>query len=533
MNYEDQLQQLVTDYGAVISPTQQQLEDRGVFTDTRPSQSGSRLITNLPDMARQADVYIQPQPPVPQNTPQESVKREAQKDFISSYEERLLQTTNFLEKQRIMNEFQDNAMQRLGAAQRATARVVEGDMNLPAYRLKLSKMIEQDKRNRELEGMDSPETSQMRSAVLKMEEQARKTTEDILKNSPDIKTFQSAVTNTLTQHAKLADKMLADQEKLLAKKEAEQEAAQQVASMVAPETRQAIVNMNPAMRDDVNFAKFVVNGGGKDKNWKPILDGTLTPSDYVPAAIQGNTAARGLAISEYAVRTGKSVLEAENEMRIAESVGKSPTMALEAYFKEGVMSKKEVDQYTTALATADSAARKEITAKLQMKIPDFMQKRTENSVKADPTKIAAIMQDEEFNQAAVVTAQKQGKPPSSFSVALTYINAEGISNQERIARQEKVSKAYAETIAKEGASGIFHPPFQKDQLAAYASNAKKQLASKTVSDALSARIGALFGEAGNFLGSYNAPNQGQFARSLGGLAVGMGDEFMTGVQRSR
>jgi len=503
MNYEDQLQQLVTDYGAVVSPTQQQLEDRGVFTETRPSESGSRLITNLPDMAGGPNtVYIQPQPPVPAHTPGQSMKREAQKDFISAYEERLMKTENFLEKQRLMNELQDSAMQRLGAAQKAAASVVEGDMNLPAYRAKLSKMIEQDKRNRELEGMDSPETSQLRSAVLKMEDQARKTTEDILKNSPDVKAFQAAVTTTLTQHGKLADKMLADQEKLLAKKEAEQEAAQQVASMVSTEARQAIVNANPAMRDDVNFAKFVVNGGGKDKNWKPILDGSLTSGDYVDAALKGNTAARGLALSEYAVRTGKSVLEAENEMRVAESLAKSPTLALEAFAKEGVLKPEEVRKISSTLLASSTAGRKDIMAMLQDKIPDLMQARSVAHVKSDPTKINELMKDEEWTAATVSTAQKQGKPPTTFDVAMNYVNAVP-DNKERIARQEKVAKAYAAAIAKEGASGIFHPPFQKDQLAAYESKAKQQLASKTVSDALMARLDAVMEQIGPVTGYYN------------------------------
>lgn len=503
MNYEDQLQQLVTDYGAVVSPTQQQLEDRGVFTETRPSESGSRLITNLPDMAGGPNtVYIQPQPPVPAHTPGQSMQREAQKDFITAYEERLMKTENFLEKQRLMNELQDSAMQRLGAAQKAAAQVVEGDMNLPAYRAKLSKMIDQDKRNRELEGMDSPETSQLRSAVLKMEDQARKTTEDILKNSPDVKSFQAAITTTLTQHGKLADKMLAEQEKLLAKKEAEQEAAQQVASMVSTEARQAIVNANPAMRDDVNFAKFVVNGGGKDKNWKPILDGSLTSGDYVDAALKGNTAARGLALSEYAVRTGKSVLEAENEMRVAESLAKSPTLALEAFAKEGVLKPEEARKISSTLLASSTAGRKDIMAMLQDKIPDLMQARSVAHVKSDPTKINELMKDEEWTAATVSTAQKQGKPPTTFDVAMTYVNATQ-DNNERVARQEKVAKAYAAAIAKEGASGIFHPPFQKDQLAAYESKAKQQLASKTVSDALMARLDAVMEQIGPVTGYYN------------------------------
>jgi hypothetical protein len=536
MQYEDQLMGLAQTHNdsgtgntVIVSPTQTQLEDSGFF-DSAPSR-GNRLITNLPELQNQADVYIQPQPPVSQHTPQESVRNEAQKDFISAYEERLLKTTNFMEKQRVMNELQNEAMIRLGNAQKATARVVEQDMNLPAYRAKLQKMINEDKRNRELEGLDSPNTAKLRDAVLQMEAQARKTTEEILKNNPDVKTFQTAVKTTLDQHSRLADKMLADQEKLLAKKEAEAEAAQQVASFVPPEARQAIVNMNPAMKDDVAFAKFVVGGGGKDKNWKPILDGTLTSSDYVPAAINGNTAARGLAISEYAVRTGKDVLAGEQEMRIAESIAKSPTLALDAFVREGVMPKTQADKIKSSLTAADASTRKDIAASLQAKIPDLMQARTVARVKADPTLVGQTMQSEEWNKAIAATAQKKGAPPSSFDVAMTYINAKDLSNQERIKRQEEVAQAYAATIAKEGASGIFHPAFQKDQLANYASNAKKQMASKTVSDTLTARLGAVFGQAGAIASTYNLPNQGQFMRSLGGQVVNMGDEFFDAARK--
>lgn len=467
----------------------------------------SQQVQSRPQVAQRQGtppvIYIQSQPPVPQHTPQESVQEEAQKDFISAYEERLMQTTNFMEKQRIMNELQDAAMKRLSAAQKATARVVEGDMNLPAYRRKLQQMIIMDSNDRNnVDGLDSPATSQLCSAVLKMEEQARKTTEDILKSSPEIKTFQAAVTTTLTQHGKLADKMLAEQEKLLAKKEAEQEAAQQVASMVSTEARQAIVNANPAMKDDVNFAKFVVNGGGKDKNWKPILDGSLTSGDYMDAAIKGNTAARGLAISEYAVRTGKSVLEAEQEMRVAESLAKSPTLALEAFTKEGVLKPEEARKISSTLLASSTAGRKDIMAMLQDKIPDLMQARSVAHVKSDPTKINELLKDEEWAATTVTTAQKQGKPPTTFDVAMNYVNA-APDNKERVARQEKVAKAYAAAIAKEGASGIFHPPFQKDQLAAYESKAKQQLASKTVSDALMARLDAIMEQIGPVTGYYN------------------------------
>jgi hypothetical protein len=57
------------------------------------------------------------------------------------------------------------------------------------------------------------------------------------------------------------------------------------------------------------------------------------------------------------------------------------------------------------------------------------------------------------------------------------------------------------------------------------------MASKTVSDTLTARLGAVFGQAGAITSAYNLPNQGQFMRSLGGQVVNMGDEFFDAARK--
>lgn len=484
--------QLTTDYGAVVSPTEEQLVSSGVLPTSQGN--GSRLITNVPSLKNEASVYIQPPPQAAVPVPSSSTPQ-GQRDFLDDFEQRIAKAPDFLSKQRLINELADNAQQRLGAAQQSVMKISEEKVNLGPELAQLNKMVEMDRRNRDLAGRDSEETAKQRAKVLGLEQLAQKQTQDLLKNNPQIASFTSRVKNSIDLHSKMAEKEFATAEKLLAKKEAEEAAAQQVVAMIDPEARKAISVAHPAMNSDVEFAKFVTQGGGKSKDWAPILQGTIRSGDYLNAALEGNGAARQLAISEYAARTGKPIQEAEQQVRYAETLAKNPAAALETATKYGLFKPEEAKNIAGKFAIADSATRKQLNASIIAKIPDIMEKRTVATVQNNPTYIAQTLNDPVYAEAAALAQSKKqpGQVATGTDVSLAYINMPNLTAEERARRVDSVSNAYAAALVKEGSNGILHTPFDRGQIEMYKANYKKSLTAKTVSDTLASKVGEWLG----------------------------------------
>lgn len=484
--------QLTTDYGAIVSPTEEQLVGRGVLPAA--TNEGSRLITNDPRLQRQADVYIQPPPQAAVPVPSSSTPQ-GQRDFLDDFEQRIAKAPDFLSKQRLINELADSAQQRLGAAQQSVMRIAEEQVNLKPELAQLGKMVEMDRRNRDLAGRDSEETAKQRAKVLGLEQLAQKQTQELIKNNPQIASFTSRVKNNIELHSKMAERELATAEKLLAKKEAEQDAAQQIVAMIDPEARKAISVAHPAMSSDIEFAKFVTQGGGKSKDWAPILQGTIRSGDYLNAALEGNGAARQLAISEYAARTGKPVQEAEQQIRYAETLAKNPAAALETATKYGIFNPTEAKNIAGKFVVADSATRKQLNASIIAKIPDIMEKRTVATVQNNPIHIAQTINDPAYLEAATLaqTRKQAGQVATGTDVSLAYINMPNLTAEERANRVESVSDAYAKALVKEGSNGILHTPFERGQIEMYKANFKKSLTAKTVSDTLASKVGEWMG----------------------------------------
>ena len=495
-------------------------------TGMSPSNSGSRFITNVPDMQQSADVYIQPPPQAAIPTPASSTPQ-SQRDFLGDFESRIATAPDFLSKQRVINELADNAQQRLGAAQAAVLKVAEDTVNVAPERKHLAALMSIDSRNRDLNGRDSEETAKQRARVLGLENLAQKQAQELIKSNPQIAAFTSRVGNTIQLHSKMAEKELANAEKLMAKKEAEAEAAQQVVAMVDPEARKAISRAHPAMDSDVEFAKFVTQGGGKSKDWAPILQGTIRSSDYLAAALEGNGAARQLAMSEYSARTGKSIQEAEQQVRYAETLAKNPAAALETATKYGIFNATEAKNIAGKFAIADSSTRKELNKAILAKIPDIMEKRTVATVQSNPMYVAETLNDPAYVEAAKVaqTRTPPGQPISGTSVSLAYINDPKITAQERVQRVENVSDAYAKALFKEGSNGILHSPFERGQIEAYKSAYKKTLTAQTVSDTLASKIGMWLNQ------NVVTPGADIIGRMRGDVndVISSGDDFFRGL----
>lgn len=520
--------QLTTDYGAMVSPTEEQLLNRGVIQPS--SNEGSKLITNDPRLQKQADVYIQPPPQAPVPIPSSSVPQ-SERNVLDDFEQRIAAAPDFLSKQRLINELANNAQQRLGAAQQGVQRIAEDQVNLRPELAQLNKMVEMDRRNRDLAGKDSEETAKQRAKVIGLEQLAQKQTQELMKNNPQIASFTTRVKNSIDLHSKMAERELATADKLLAKKEAEDAAAQQIVAMIDPEARKAISVAHPAMTSDVEFAKFVTQGGGKSKDWAPILQGTIRSSDYLNAALEGNGAARQLAISEYSARTGKPIQEAEQQIRYAETLAKNPAAALETATKYGLFKPEEAKNIAGKFAIADSATRKQLNASILAKIPDIMEKRTVATVQNNPAYVAENLNDPAYLEAATVAQSRKqpGQVATGTDVSLAYINMPNLSPEERVKRVDSVSDAYAKALVKEGSNGILHSPFERGQIEMYKANYKKSLTAKTVSDTLANKVGewlhqSTVAPAGDILGRMRGEVSG---------AIDIGDDFFRGLGGNR
>jgi len=534
--YEDQLTQLVNEGPAVFgrdtiaSPTEEQLA--ALYQEQAPSSSGSRLITNVPELRPSAQVYIEP-PPVAAPPTQQSSQNQGTGDFITDYESLVMNAPDFMSKQKIINQFADNVQQRLGAAQVAVMKIAEKDVNLDPERRKLRDLMDLDRRNSDLKGIDSEETAKQRARVLNLEGVARKQAEELLKNSPEYTNFTSRAKNSISLQTKMAEKAFNDAEKLAQKEETRRENAQIVSASIDPEARKAITNFNPEMKDDVVFADWVLKGGGKSKDWQPILTGALTSKDYLTATMEGNGAARQLAVSEYSTRTGKSPDEAARTIMQAEMLSKSPDMFASTAAKLGIMTPQAAKDFVAKYNIASSSDRKELNKVMITKIPDIMEASTINYVKTDPTAVAMNLNDPAFVEAGVKAAAKNpNKKPTTYDISLTYINDPTLSNQQKIDRQNKITQAYAAALAKEGSNGILHMPFEKSRLEDESRKFKTSLTVKTVSDTLAKKIGEFMGRATS--DAYAAHPLGQLntaTRNVGSNIMEAGDAFFSGFSQ--
>ena len=129
--YEDQLQQLAASSAA--QPT---------------------FITNLPDMRKGADIYIEPPPQAAAPTLASSIPQ-GQRSILDDFEKRIAEAPSYLEKQRLINQLADDAQQRLGKAQSAVLQVAEQSLNLQPERTRLQGLMTSDARDRKLNGTDS------------------------------------------------------------------------------------------------------------------------------------------------------------------------------------------------------------------------------------------------------------------------------------------------------------------------------------------------------------------------------------------
>lgn len=528
--YEDKLQQLTGEQGQIISPTNAQLE--AVYQDVAPSSSGSRFITNLPEYRPSAQVYIEP-PPQARAPSIENTQPQQTGDVFADYESRAMGAPDFLSKQRIINEFADNVQQRMGAAQTAVLRIAEGNMNLEPERRKLRDLMEIDNDNRNLDGLDSPETAKQRARVLTLESTARKQAEEMLKNSPEYNNFASRAKNSIALQGKMAEKAFNDAEKLAQKEETRRENAQMVVAAVDPAARDAISAYNPAMKDDVIFADWVMKGGGKSKDWVPILTGQLPPSEYLQATMEGNGAARQLAVSEYSRRTGKPPEEAARTIMQAETLAKSPDMFAQTAARLGIMTPTAAKDFIAKYNIASSSDRKEMNKVIVAKIPDIMEASTINYVKTDPTAVAASLNDPAFVEAGAKAAAKNpSKKPTTLDIANVYTNDPTLSNQQKIDRQDALTRAYAAALAKEGSNGILHMPFEKSRIEDESRKFKTSVTVKTVSDTLAKKIGEFLGRgmegANQLLPSTQLYN---FHESMVQGAYNVGDDLFSGISQ--
>ena len=535
MEYEDQLRDMAnTDNGGYFGGTSALAEmlatarDRSAAANVDPTNS-PRLITNIPELRSQATTYIEPQPAAKLQPASGGNKLG---DFLSNYEKRLQETPDFQGKQSIINELRDDAMQRMGNAQKATQKVVEDSMNLTPIRHALNKAIELDSRDRSLEGLDSPETAKLRANVLKLEEESRKTSQDILKNSPDLQRFAKAVDSTITQHEKLAEKAQADMEKLAQKKEAERETASIGVAMLDPAARAAVTRINPEMKDDVAFYNFIQKGGGKNKDWAPILLGEIKDTDYVQAALTtNNLPAKMLAISEESARSGRDPKVVDAEFQKLETLSKNPALALEALQKGGAFDgpegSKRLKDLKAKITLGDATTRKEVTTSLISMLPALSERNAITEIRNNPPK--ELMQNPEFAAMYQVTSEKKGAPANIQEVGQAWMREPNLSNEERLRRQDVLVQAYAKEVDRRGQSGIFYQ-MDRGKVADEARKMKSALTANIVRDTFLSKAGALFGDTARGAGEINFINQAFQAQEQGlRKQYGLLDEFVQGM----
>jgi hypothetical protein len=522
--------------GQIIQPGAQLEAAYNNLVENSPAAvtKASRMITNVPELRGGPNTTFIESPQPPSGNFAANAERATAGNgplsFLQPYEARLAATNDFMSKQAIMNELQTDAMQRIGNAQKVTTSSVENKLGLPPLRAQLARMIQEDSRDRELQGTDSQETSKLRMAVLKMEEAARKTTQDILSNNPELKTFTSAVTTTLKTHERMAEKAFNDATKLMEKKEAEKEASAQIVSSKDTAAREYISALHPAMKNDIEYAKFITKGGGSNKEWQPIVDGTIQDSDYVTAYLAtDNKAARMLAASEEARRTGRNPNEIDKDLKDADTLVKNPTLALEEFAKAGLFkSPKEVNALKMQVMNGDATTRKQVASTIIAKMPEYFQAKAIQRTQTVPSQ--EMMADPGFAEAYTITTQKKGAPATIVDAGTAWMNEKDISNSEKIRRQKFVSDEYAKSLSKRSGSNIFFPQMDVGRITDEKRKVYDKLTSGSISETFASKLGNMAGEVINGI-----PRSPTF--KLQSMLIGEGaktfDEFLSGLKGAK
>jgi len=496
---------------------------------TQEVGSSSRLITNVPSLRDQASTFIE-SPKQPTQNIQNPANNSHQ--FVQDYQKRIMEAPTYEAKNTLMAEFRQAAEARIVAAHQAVSKVADNDMQVPQWRQRLNQAVELDKRNPELQGLDSELTAKIRAETQRREGEARKVTGELLKSNPQLSSFISTVEDTLKTGQAHAEKQWQLNVRNLDKEEAKKEAAAQLLAGTDPNVRETLVTKFPDLKDDVSMARFATQN---PKEMLPILQGTIPPENYLKEGLAGNRAAKMMAVLEQAKRTGMDEKTVAGDVNYAQQLVDNPallTKELQRYglAQEAAMMKKMETSLIAGGQDAQKQAKLASIGLVDKVLFSRNKERIESNIENWPTIPGkpSILSTPEAATAYQTLKEATGKQPSLQAFASAYVGETGIPAEERIRRQQQIADSYSATMQKLG-NGVLHVPYNEG----YVKDRTREMmvrTGKSAVDSMAGRIGAAVKDSFSLNNPWNPlAMPGIAANAVLKPIVPTLDEFMNGL----
>jgi hypothetical protein len=335
------------------------------------------------------------------------------------------------------------------------------------------------------------------------------------------------------KYSKVADQALQMRNKKLDKEDQQLDAARDIIAGSDPTVRSQFEKLYPELKgNDIAYARFIVKGG---KGVEALAKGYIQPTQYLEAAIAGEPMAARLAVMTQAERTGQPIEVVAKDMQDALTLSKNPALLLDTMKKAGVVNEKQFKDYNMRMMAGTAKDKEAIVKELASSIPALMQKkmiaRVENDLESWTTIPGqpSLLADPIFGNIYQGMKTSLGRKPTLPEVSKLYLNQDGITNEERTARQVTLVQAYEAALSKAN-NGIFSSPMIQGELSDKSRKMKQTLTAQIVGDSLARKLGAAVGETFTGAQQFSVPNMMfNMGRDIINAEVETVDQFLNGL----
>lgn len=515
----------------VSSSVTDEMYQQMIAKQDEPPRGGS-MITNTEEgkalgEAQGRNVVMYTPAPAPEKRVEQPITDPYEMTFksIKDFSSRIEASKDFGERNRLMMDMRQSAVGVLEDAHTKAVAEVQRSLNLDKLRQQSEYYNLQAQHNPAFAAQANILQQRLTAAEQKVDPMAAQ----ILKANPRLQTLIKTVDGELAIHTKMTDAMWQRQQKNLDKEEAKKEASADILAGMDANVRSTLIKQFPGLSDDVALAKFVTKDGHA-KDWLPILQGTITPDNYLTEALKGNKPAKMMAILEQQKRTGMSQEIVVADMKDAERFVQDPNFMFAEMAKHGLAKKDELDKMASKLKLEDSKSTREGLMKFAIgNVDTYLRKKNEDRIDSNltawpqlPGKVSLLS----LPEAAATYKRLEstlGQAPNLPTFAKAFLK-DAPDNEGRLQRQAMLTDAYTSVLSAYG-NGVFHVPFSPGMIA----DKNRKLAVATAWEAARSpqQIGADVRSGKFFTDVMNSAYEGITSlQGIGGVGGGQGAETL-------
>lgn len=303
---------------------------------------------------------------------------------------------------------------------------------------------------------DSKDTQMVKQQLAVAQEKAGQLGKQYLAENPLVAGMASQVDSFL----KLQDSLLA---KDINRQDIQQQKADELMSMISPETANDIWTIRPDLKGNTNAtAKFMEQELKLNKkDWEPILSGALKPEDLLMQGLTGNRVAAALAVKKQAEATGLPEATVLKQAKVLNDFVNNPATA-DKMIKDFNLLPTEKDQKAyMAIGLAGGKQGQVEQAKIRLSmVEDLASKIAVGAINnnvdkwpVEPGKLG-LMNIPEAGPIVQDFQKTTGRTPNIQEFYNAFVNSAEIPPEERVQRSEMVKASYSEML-KKASQGIY------------------------------------------------------------------------------